>query len=865
LRTDYDFAAIAADFVAAQENDILKSEGVMPEDLQAGGSGAVTNRTSRTGRTSSARTSRAGPGVTRRSSLKNAQKAAEAEGEEAAAGTQIGKRPHALLDLPYDELLFAEGKADEEKKEDKDEETKEDKDEEGDEDDESVGPSSTERKAVSGRTGRAGAVSDDDANFTVAEAEKVLQAMSLQPLGGVLHVDLLSLPQFPIVSKGWMMTKYVSAVQPHFQGTCAVLRSLNFSQQYLMRDAVQRIPHPAVGQGASASAQAIKLRVRIPEHIIMPPEGRRQVARWMRFSSSHPLVSFYSAAASSVLSDVVFPGDVAVDARQGPQIVRTAAATASFILAQVATTPAEEKSAIDTKADKTAAINALAGTHPCLGAATAASPGYWRADDTLELTYDETSRVLSFSTLHMAPHAIVLPRHFDLPYKSWSITPVYHPADIVKFRTRLFNSRRSTALTAASEALADAKTAEEVDQEEIAASLVTASRNAAVLRLELERFTLAIMVNDDGTARLVGPPNVPELRWLIGTDVLTGADAVVVPPSQLLHLLARSGVWLIPADVDLPLLNLDRQSTMSSAAAAASVAETEQQGEAEQESKPKSAPNVAFAVPDDAEGKEGSEEEASPAAAPVETAADKTASLPVLLPVALKDHVLEQFVYGDIARLAGAFSFCSSKWNGHPSVTNDKSVVRGSEVLLNPLLPGNPASLAQAEDHLLGAASGASEASMDPTRWRMVQHVADPEAASTVRVMLVQDTEAAAQLAWESTINSARKTYYADLLAPQKEGKQSEDGAGADGMPANAGAGIDPASARPVTAPTKSNAGPAFLGKLEDGMETHTAARLALVPRASEEAMDLVQNTSAVFIATVEKLLRLVRPLSFAQ
>jgi hypothetical protein len=89
-----------------------------------------------------------------------------------------------------------------------------------------------------------------------------------------------------------------------------------------------------------------------------------------------------------------------------------------------------------------------------------------------------------------------------------------------------------------------------------------------ILRVKTPRFTVSILFDASGSCRLVGPLDLPELRWLIGSDPLSGEGAVVVPPGQLLYLLYKSGVNLMPTEQDAHSLNFSRKKDMTTAATA---------------------------------------------------------------------------------------------------------------------------------------------------------------------------------------------------------------------------------------------------------------------------------------------------------
>jgi hypothetical protein len=58
---------------------------------------------------------------------------------------------------------------------------------------------------------------------------------------------------------------------------------------------------------------------------------------------------------------------------------------------------------------------------------------------------------------------------------------------------------------------------------------------------------------------------------------------------------------------------------------------------------------------------------------------------------------------------------------------------------------------------------------------------------------------------------------------------------------------------------------PTYKGALDAGAVSHVNGVLAVRARASPEAMDVVVSAPPLFVRSVARLLRLVRPLSFTQ
>ncbi len=120
----------------------------------------------------------------------------------------------------------------------------------------------------------------------------------------------------------------------------------------------------------------------------------------------------------------------------------------------------------------------------------------WSRADITDVAFDAPTRSLSWSTVYTTPHALVMPRHTDLPFSRWDLKPAGDGSE------------------------------------------------AVVFTLQGPRFTFKLRVTDGG-ATLVEPA-LPELAHICG---------VSLPPGELLGLLNESGVCLSPLDSDVAHVN----------------------------------------------------------------------------------------------------------------------------------------------------------------------------------------------------------------------------------------------------------------------------------------------------------------------
>ena len=175
--------------------------------------------------------------------------------------------------------------------------------------------------------------------------------------------------------------------------------------------------------------------------------------------------------------------------------------------------------------------------------------GSWVPDGISDTSYDARSRVLTFRTLRTTAHAMVQPRHTDLPYLNWSIKPIPSLLRQSGGVVRVF------AATTASRAGVNQRLrgAEDGAVTPFAADATPqpTSSDAALLTVRTPRFTVAIAV-EGHRCRLI-EPDVSELRHLVEGPVATGTaaltsddDDVWMSPGELLFALAKAGINLMP-------------------------------------------------------------------------------------------------------------------------------------------------------------------------------------------------------------------------------------------------------------------------------------------------------------------------------
>jgi hypothetical protein len=222
-------------------------------------------------------------------------------------------------------------------------------------------------------------------------------------------------------------------------------------------------------------------------------------------------------------------------------------------------------------------------------------------------------------------------------------------------------------------------------------------------------------------------------------------------------------------------------------------------------------------------------------------AAQNGAASPVVsdlfVPLSIKVQSLEDKVYVDISRLAGAFSLASSGWNSNPdALTPDSIVLRAKECLPSP----------ETGEKSLGWQRPSQFQEGIATSWRTLHYRRDSEAPVGMRVMVVTDTENDAKKAWAATLSTTSLTTAAAVVHSNETSTSLVQ---------------EEANASVKTLKALS----AFKGELELGAETHNTAHASLRARATVEALGIVAQSSPTFVSTVEGLLRLVRPLSFSR
>jgi hypothetical protein len=195
-------------------------------------------------------------------------------------------------------------------------------------------------------------------------------------------------------------------------------------------------------------------------------------------------------------------------------------------------------------------------------------------------------------------------------------------------------------------------------------------------------------------------------------------------------------------------------------------------------------------------------------------------------PIRPKDRALERQVYADIAEVGVAFELASSEWNMHPSVGTGDIVLR-------------------ARERVRGSVGGSGSWSGDSTAWRMVRFSADSGVPSGMRVLLTTDVE--------------RDARGRDVLV---QPPAPAPAAPAEGAPAADGGAPPPPA--PLPEPVLQHVDVAYKGDVEPGAMSHASARLALNPRTSPGAQKEVSSASPLLLLTLQRLLSLTRPCSFA-
>ena len=187
---------------------------------------------------------------------------------------------------------------------------------------------------------------------------------SVRPLGPVVTIELLALPPPPINIKGLAMTRlHPSGFPPGSGGGAAGGGST----------ALVRMPHPAEGLGGAATAQAFKVRLRVPQGVVVGYPGRVSVGRWLRATA------------------VAAPPTTQQPQRDNDE---SAAAAAAVAAASTASPPLP-----------------------------AAALGTWVTDGVTDVSFDSPTRVLTFFTLSTSAHALVQPSYVELPYAAWRVAP----------------------------------------------------------------------------------------------------------------------------------------------------------------------------------------------------------------------------------------------------------------------------------------------------------------------------------------------------------------------------------------------------------------------------------------------------------
>ena len=123
----------------------------------------------------------------------------------------------------------------------------------------------------------------------------------------------------------------------------------------------------------------------------------------------------------------------------------------------------------------------------------------------------------------------------------------------------------------------------------------------------------------------------------------------------------------------------------------------------------------------------------------------------------------------------------------------------------------------------------------------------------------MRDVEVDADVAWRGIREDLRDALYA-APPPLPAAAVAMDGVDADGAP------IPSPPLGDAVAPVKKKATlPRFGGCPDESALPRVSSRLALAERASRESLALADGAPPLLVDSVLRLLRLVRPLSFAQ
>ena len=237
--------------------------------------------------------------------------------------------------------------------------------------------------------------------------------------------------------------------------------------------------------------------------------------------------------------------------------------------------------------------------------------------------------------------------------------------------------------------------------------------------------------------------------------------------------------------------------------------------------------------------------------------------------------------------LCAALAFEPSVWNTVPGIDGrggrNTAVVRAHEAVLPPSTPSTTTSCSYPVD---GEGAGG-----DIIPWRTIAVVADAGIPSGVQALLVTDSEVDGRIAWtaaSTTTTTTMATASANAVPPSGGAGLGDGGSGVPGpqfggLPnrrastSSVGGGVTAAQLGEVgleqsQAPHQdggegggNGVAPNFSCAAEGGSVSHASMRLALQPRVSREALDVVAAASPHTARTMERLLRRVRPLSFCQ
>lgn len=128
-----------------------------------------------------------------------------------------------------------------------------------------------------------------------------------------------------------------------------------------------------------------------------------------------------------------------------------------------------------------------------------AEQGVWSEEEVAGIAFDATARQLTFSTLHLAPLALIQPRTADLPYTGWQLRPTGPASALLQVDTQRL--RVELAVTEAGCMLVAPPASEcpELDR------LRSSPMSPGIILMELERSGIVLRPRAGDAQRLSAP------------------------------------------------------------------------------------------------------------------------------------------------------------------------------------------------------------------------------------------------------------------------------------------------------------------------------------------------------------------------